>query len=181
MTKTDTIFRRVLCLVLCVVMTVAALPCSHSAVSADTPVRGDVNSDGAVNNTDLSHVVRYLSGWDVSTDITAADYDKNGRINNRDAIAMIRDILSRVIDLPALPVVTSDAVGYIAYGTTSGLCTSSDSENDGLSDTTSKYNWGLFTGSGVMSLMGGGGTVVVTGRGMFGADYTFYKAESPVL
>ena len=178
--RSNTTLRRVACLFLCVVMMLAVVPDAIVSTSADAVQRGDVNSDGTVNNTDLAALVRHLSGWDIGADLAAADYDKNGKINNRDAIAMIVDILSRVIDIPALPRVTSEAVGYIAYGETSGLCASADT-NDGLTDVTSKYNWGLFTGSGVMSLMGGGGTVVVTGRGMFGTDYTFNKAESPVL
>ena len=178
--RSNTTLRRVACLFFCVVMMLAVVPDAIVSTSAGAVQRGDVNSDGTVNNTDLAALVRHLSGWDIGADLAAADYDKNGKINNRDAIAMIVDILSRVIDIPALPRVTSEAVGYIAYGETSGLCASADT-NDGLTDVTSKYNWGLFTGSGVMSLMGGGGTVVVTGRGMFGTDYTFNKAESPVL
>lgn len=178
----NTPVRRLVALALCAVMTLLVIPTgTWTNVSAATTVRGDINSDGAVNNTDLAAIVRHLSGWDIGADLTAADYDKNGKINNRDAIAMIVDILTRVIDVPALPAVTSEAVGYIAYGSTSGICDSSDTDNDGLTDASSKYNWGLFTGNGVMSLMGQGGTVVVTGRGMFGTDYTFNKAESPIL
>ena len=173
---------KVICILLCAVMCIGTFSSLFLSLesSALSFIRGDVNSDGTVNNTDLAGIIRYLSGWEVETDLTAADYDKNGKINNRDAIAMIRDILTRVVDVPALPVVSSDAVGYIAYGSTSDICTSADA-NDGLTDATSKYNWGLFTGNGVMSLMGAGGTVVVTGRGMIGQSYTFYKAESPVL
>ena len=177
----NTPIRRLIAFVLCAVMTLIVIPSgTWINVNAATTVRGDVNSDGAVNNTDLAAIVRHLSGWDIGADLTAADYDKNGKINNRDAIAMIVDILTRVIDVPALPMVTSDVVGYVAYGSTSGICTSADT-NDGLTDSTSKAGWGIFTGTGVMSLMGEGGTVVVTGRGMIGQSYTFNKAETPIL
>lgn len=174
--------KKLVCMLLCAVVSLSAVSFWFSFdTTALSVVRGDVNSDGQVNNTDLASIVRHLSGWDVGVDLSAADYDTNGKINNRDAISMVRDILTRVVELPAMPVVESDAVGYIAYGSTSGLCTSSDDNNDGLSDTSSKYNWGNFTGKGVMSLMGGGGTVVVTGRGMLGANYTFEKAQTPIL
>ena len=179
MAKFKKMSKKLLSMLMCIVMIAGYIPAT--GVSAKTGfAAGDVDGDGGVTNADLAILIRYLSGWDVEIDLDAADYDRNGKVNNRDAIALIIDMASADMTLPPMPTVTSDAVGYIAYGTTSGLCTSSD-ENDGLSDTTSKYNWGLNSGVGVMSLMNNGGTVVVTGRGMFGTSYTFTKAESPVL
>ncbi len=182
MKKGITVMHKALSMLLCAVMLLSVIPFSGLLARAATedPVSGDADKSGTVRNADLSTLVRYLSGWDVSIDTAAADYDGNGRVNNRDVIALIADIASSVVDVPAMPKVSADAVGYIAYGSTSGLCTSADT-NDGLSDTTSKAGWGANSGSGVMSLMTEGGTVVVTGRGMFGTDYTFTKAESPVL
>lgn len=176
-----TTYSRVMSLLLCVIMLLTAVPSGLLAsASVMDPILGDADNSGTVRNADLTTLVRYLSGWDIYVDADAADYDKNGRVNNRDAIALIADIASSVVDVPAMPEVTSSTVGYIAYGATSGLCTSSD-DNDGLTDTTSKYNWGVNSGVGVASLVSGGGTIVVTGRGMFGTSYTFTKTETPVL
>ncbi len=173
---------RILSALLCLCMIVCAVPLTGALtrVSAARTVSGDIDADGRVTNTDLTAIVRYLSGWNMTVDSAAGDYDNNGKINNRDAIAMIVDLSMSVLDVPAMPAVTSDKVGYIAYGSTSGLCTSADT-NDGLSDTASKAGWGNTAGSGVMSLMTEGGTVVVTGRGMFGVDYNFEKGATPIL
>ncbi len=59
------------------------------------PVYGDINGDGAFNNTDITELVRYLSGWTVSEAvIDNADFDENGTANNRDAMALIVALVS---------------------------------------------------------------------------------------
>ncbi len=65
---------------------------SGSGLPSDEPeaVYGDVNGDGGFNNTDITELVRYLSGWDVSDFVYEnADVDGNGKVNNRDAFALI--------------------------------------------------------------------------------------------
>ncbi len=53
-------------------------------------VYGDVNGDGKFNNSDISSLVRYLSGWiDDGVRSSCSDADGNGRINNRDAVTLI--------------------------------------------------------------------------------------------
>ena len=180
--KKITRMHKLISALLCAIMIFSAISSSGLfawAHVADS-VTGDADKSGTVRNADLSTIVRYLSGWKIEVDTSAADYDKNGKVNNRDAIALIADLAQSVVDVPAMPEVSSSMVGYIAYGSTSGLCTSLDT-NDGLTDTTSKAGWGLLSGSGVMSVVKDGGTVVVTGRGMFGTSYTFTKTETPVL
>ena len=81
---------------------------------------------------------------------------------------------------PAEPELSSSTICYIAHSTTSGLCTSSDS-NDGQSDTKSKYNWGKLSGKGTMSVLKDGGTAIITGRGMLGVNYTYELTTTPVL
>ena len=85
---------KVICILLCAVMCIGTFSSLFLSLesSALSFIRGDVNSDGTVNNTDLAGIIRYLSGWEVETDLTAADYDKNGKINNRDAISLIGKI-----------------------------------------------------------------------------------------
>ncbi len=173
---------KIVSLLLCAIMLFSSSLGSGLVVGASVTgsVAGDADNNGTVRMADLTTLVRYLSGWDIDIDLDAADYDGNGKVNNRDVISLIADLASSVVDVPAMPEVSSSAVGYIAYDKTSGLCSSSD-DNDGITDTTSKHGWGLMSGSGVMSLMTEGGTVVVTGRGMFGIDYKFEKANTPVL
>jgi hypothetical protein len=51
-----------------------------------------IDTTGTVNNTDLTLLVRLLSGYADSISIALADLDGNGKINNRDAIALIGKI-----------------------------------------------------------------------------------------
>lgn len=58
--------------------------------SPEKYIYGDVNGDGAFNNTDITELVRFLSGNEVSGKVPGrADIDKNNKLNNRDAIDMI--------------------------------------------------------------------------------------------
>lgn len=53
---------------------------------------GDVNCDGILSNDDVTLLVRVLAGIDVEYLPDRADMDGNGRLNNRDAIFLIRRI-----------------------------------------------------------------------------------------
>ncbi len=59
------------------------------------PEVGDIDCDRQITNSDMTLLIRYLSGFtsDVS-DITLCDFDGNGKINNRDAIGLINKISS---------------------------------------------------------------------------------------
>lgn len=54
-----------------------------------TPVTGDVNGDRMMTNGDISLVVRALSGWQTGYSTDNCDIDGDGKVSNRDAIAMI--------------------------------------------------------------------------------------------
>ena len=58
-----------------------------SSVNANGKVIADGDGDGRLTNSDISVLVRVLSGFDADFD---ADLDTNGKINNRDAIALIK-------------------------------------------------------------------------------------------
>lgn len=61
-------------------------------------VLGDVDSDGSVNAKDITALMRYLAGWrDVEIDTEAADYNEDGKLNNRDVLMIILDIVNGVI------------------------------------------------------------------------------------
>ena len=61
-------------------------------------VFGDTNEDGVLSNADITLIIRFLSGWDISEDVsddfTALDFDltEDGTVNNRDAIWCIRKL-----------------------------------------------------------------------------------------
>ncbi|MBQ2118580.1 MAG: DUF4185 domain-containing protein [Clostridia bacterium] len=68
------------------------------------------------------------------------------------------------ITVPARPALTSDKVFYMAF-------TGADA-NDGLTKTTPKKTLGAPAGSGLASLLSGGGKVVAVGKAYVGANYT---------
>lgn len=53
-------------------------------VAVVNTVPGDANGDGKVNNRDLGLLQRYLNGWGVEVDESAADISGDGKVNNRD-------------------------------------------------------------------------------------------------
>ncbi len=53
----------------------------------EASVEGDFDGDGALTNSDITLIIRYLSGWTV--EYTVTDITGDGKINNRDAIALI--------------------------------------------------------------------------------------------
>ena len=73
-----------------------------------------------------------------------------------------------------LPYITSDAVAFMDYGF------GADSAS-GVSPDTAKKGWGSAKGSGVVSLLSQGGTLVASGKGYVGASYTLPVLKSPLL
>ncbi len=60
-------------------------------VSTQAPYAGDLDGNNTEDNTDLTLLVRYLSGYtDVPFDAVRADLDGNGKATNRDAITLIK-------------------------------------------------------------------------------------------
>ncbi len=47
-------------------------------------VPGDINSDGTVNNKDVTRLFQYLSDWDVNVNEAALDVNADGAVNNKD-------------------------------------------------------------------------------------------------
>ncbi len=52
-------------------------------------VFGDIDGDGVLANNDITLLIHHLSGWDVGHKI--ADLNSDGKINNRDVIALIKE------------------------------------------------------------------------------------------
>ena len=57
-----------------------------------TNLAGDIDEDGVVTNADVTLAVRYLSGFSVKGAKFSADVNRDGKINNRDAIAIVQKI-----------------------------------------------------------------------------------------
>ena len=62
--------------------------CLYCGAEISVLLAGDVNTDRYVTNSDLTLLVRVLSGWVKPSEY--CDLDKNGKYNNRDAIALVK-------------------------------------------------------------------------------------------
>ncbi len=62
--------------------------CLYCGEERSIHITGDVNANRYVTNADLTLLVRTLSGW--GSPAVFCDLDKNGKYNNRDAIALIK-------------------------------------------------------------------------------------------
>ena len=58
----------------------------EQAMSAEQPIRGDLNQDGAVNVLDVMVLAQYVVGQ--SVDITPEDYNNDGEIDLLDVMAL---------------------------------------------------------------------------------------------
>jgi hypothetical protein len=55
-----------------------------------SPVAGDLNGNRIIDNSDLTVLIRYLSGYsDVTADMSVSDLNSDKKINNRDAIILV--------------------------------------------------------------------------------------------
>lgn len=53
---------------------------------------GDVNGDGKLNLKDASLLMKYIAKWDVTVDMTHADFDENGKVNVTDVSKALKRI-----------------------------------------------------------------------------------------
>ena len=58
----------------------------EQAMSAEQPIRGDLNRDGAVNVLDVMVLAQYVVGQ--SVDITPEDYNNDGEIDLLDVMTL---------------------------------------------------------------------------------------------
>lgn len=61
-------------------------------ISSAPTLPGDLNGDGDVNARDIALLQRYVAGWDVAIDETAADVNDDGVINARDIALLQRAV-----------------------------------------------------------------------------------------
>ncbi len=57
-------------------------------------IDGDVDGDGTLTNSDITLMLRFITGWNIDTegDLHLIDVSADGKINNRDIIACIRKV-----------------------------------------------------------------------------------------
>lgn len=67
-----------------------AFTVENGLVTVPDYLPGDVNGDGELNNKDLSELLRYLNGWEVSLTEKAADVNGDGELNNLDYVLLQR-------------------------------------------------------------------------------------------
>ncbi|MBQ2862543.1 MAG: hypothetical protein IJE84_00015, partial [Clostridia bacterium] len=53
---------------------------------------GDLDFDGSISNSDITALVRYLSGWTVDGAKYTGDFTADNKVNNRDVIALIQKL-----------------------------------------------------------------------------------------
>ena len=51
---------------------------------------GDTNNDNKVNNKDISTLLKYLAGWNITINASQADINQDGYITMKDVNSLIR-------------------------------------------------------------------------------------------
>ncbi|MBR4880795.1 MAG: InlB B-repeat-containing protein, partial [Clostridia bacterium] len=111
--KNKRVCRSLLSVLLALTMLVQLVPMSVFAQSS--VLYGDVNSDGAIDNTDVDLLARYLSN-DTSAEIDedAADVDRNGVIDLNDLLYLVKLVNGADISLGQTATITFDTNGGTA-------------------------------------------------------------------
>ena len=91
-------------------------------------VWGDTNADAAINNKDITLLVRYLVGQDIGyVSQSRFDLNSDGRVNNRDAIALIQRVADFEGDFNMLDSDTSLQYSNGSWKYTNGTVTANNS------------------------------------------------------
>lgn len=60
---------------------------------------GDINGDGKVNNKDLTRLMKYLAGEDVSVEASALDVNGDGQVNNKDLTRLMKYLSGEDVEI----------------------------------------------------------------------------------
>ena len=66
--------------------------CNNEEYDCVLFLTGDVDRDGVLSNSDITLVIRAMSGWEVDFELAQIDVNYDGRITNRDALALIKKL-----------------------------------------------------------------------------------------
>ena len=111
--KNKRVLRALLSVLLALTMLVQLVPMSIFAQSS--VLYGDVNRDGAIDNTDVDLLARYLSNdTSVEIDEVAADVDRSGAIDLNDLLYLVKLVNGADISLGQTATVTFDTDGGTA-------------------------------------------------------------------
>lgn len=104
-------FRNTIAVFLCVLMVMSCLNSAvftgletvftHLADAAETstPVAGDINGDGNVNNKDLTRLMKYISGEEVEVVSVCVDTNGDGNVNNKDLTRLMKYISGEDVEI----------------------------------------------------------------------------------
>ncbi len=86
--------KKTLALILSLIMVVSCFSGIITGVQATgvSPIAGDINGDGSVNNKDLTRLMKYIAGEDVVVVTVAIDPNGDGSVNNKDLTRLMRYI-----------------------------------------------------------------------------------------
>lgn len=85
--------------ILSIICVAAILFTAGDGVSAGAPLGGDINSDGRVNNKDLTRLFQYLSAWDVPVNADVLDVNGDGQVNNKDLTRLFQYLSGWEVDI----------------------------------------------------------------------------------
>ena len=86
--------KKTLALILSLIMVVSCFSGIITGVQATgiSPIAGDINGDGNVNNKDLTRLLKYIAGEDVEVVTVTIDPNGDGNVNNKDLTRLMRYI-----------------------------------------------------------------------------------------
>ena len=116
--KNKRVFRSLLSVFLALAMLVPLVP--MSVFAQGSVLYGDVNSDDAIDNTDVDLLARYLTNdTSVEIDEAAADVDRSGAVDLNDLLYLVKLVKGADISLGQTATVTFDTNGGTAIATIS--------------------------------------------------------------
>lgn len=87
-------FKKIICLLMCalVIASCACLSSIAAGTASSNITAGDINADGEVNNKDLTRLMKYLSGEEISVVEILLDTNGDSYVNNKDLTRLMKHI-----------------------------------------------------------------------------------------
>ncbi len=105
--------------------------------NSQNSLAGDINRDRASDVTDITLLVRYLSGWDIGYDTDIADLNCDGKISNRDALSLIIESVSSLGTSLGIPSFSFEVGNILDYSSSA----SADKVNSDEHNNTLEYSY----------------------------------------